>query len=103
MVAAEPFNAAKKSLDWLAYGLFFAFGLLTLLPIFWMISTSLKPLSEALSWPVTWLPFPPKWENFPDAINHFPFVRYSLNSIIVAVSHTVLTVILSCFAGYSLA
>src|SRR5947209_3510777 len=33
MVAAEPFNPARKSLAWLAYGLFFAFGLLTLLPV----------------------------------------------------------------------
>src|SRR5438874_2538495 len=103
MVAAEPFNPARKSLAWLAYVLFFAFGLLTLLPIFWMISTSLKPLSEALSWPVTWIPFPPKWDNFPAALGHFHFVRYTMNSLFIAVSHTVLTVILSALAGYSLA
>jgi ABC-type glycerol-3-phosphate transport system permease component len=85
------------------YGLFFAFGLLMLLPIFWMLSTSLKPLSEALASPIVWLWWPPKWDNYPAAMAHFPFVRYTLNTVVVAIADTVLTVLLASFAGYSLA
>ena len=56
-----------------------------------------------MSTPVQWIPFPPKWDNYPAALQRFAFVRYSLNTVFISVAHTLLTVLLSAFAGYSLA
>ena len=80
-----------------------AWGVVQLLPILWMISTSLKPLRDVFALPVEWIPRPPQWGNYPAAWGQFPFARYFLNSFIVSVSVTVLNVFLAGLAGYSLA
>jgi ABC-type glycerol-3-phosphate transport system permease component len=109
MVARAPsFSDASarggpRVVGWVGYAIFVALGFVTLLPIFWMVSTSLKPLSEAMSTPIQWIPFPPKWDNYPAAMQRFAFVRYTFNTVFISVAHTVLTVLLSAFAGYSLA
>lgn len=74
-----------------------------LIPIFWMISTSLKPLNEVFALPIQWWPAEPRWENYSNAWNRFPFGRYLINSVIVSFSVTVLNVVLSGFAGFALA
>jgi ABC-type glycerol-3-phosphate transport system permease component len=74
-----------------------------LIPIFWMLSTSLKPLTEVFALPVQWWPAEPRWENYWSAWNRFPFGRYFANSLIVSFSVTVLNVVLSGFAGFALA
>src|SRR5436305_2529511 len=78
-------------------------AILFLLPILWMISTSLKPLDRVFALPIEWIPAQPKWDNFAVAWNRFPFGRYFLNSVIVTFSVTFVHVILAAFAGYSFA
>ncbi|HZG71847.1 MAG TPA: carbohydrate ABC transporter permease, partial [Chondromyces sp.] len=55
------------------------------LPFVWMISTSLKTLGETLVFPPQWLPEKLMWQNFVDAWNSGPFLKYFTNSVIVAV------------------
>src|SRR4051794_15286590 len=102
-MAVESRLNMTRVLGWVGYVLFFAFGLVTLIPIVWMISTSLKPLSEALAWPIVWIPSPPLWSNYASAMSRFNFLRYAFNSLFVACADTVLTVTLASLAGYSLA
>lgn len=78
-------------------------GILLLLPVLWMASTSLKPLDRVFELPVQWIPWPPRWENYAAAWRRFPFDRYFVNSAIVSLAVTVLNVLLSSLAGYSLA
>jgi ABC-type glycerol-3-phosphate transport system permease component len=91
------------ALYWLGILLVVAWGVVQLLPIFWMISTSLKPLIRVFDLPIQWLPYPPQWKNYPEAWNQFPFARYFVNSFVVSASVTVLNVFLAGLAGYSLA
>jgi ABC-type glycerol-3-phosphate transport system permease component len=88
---------------WLGVLLVVAWGIVQLAPIFWMVSTSLKPLSRVFELPIQWIPRPPQWHNYPEAWNEFPFARYFLNSFIVSGSVTILNVFLAGLAGYSLA
>jgi multiple sugar transport system permease protein len=53
------------------------------LPLFWMLSTSLKTLAQQTAWPPVWLPSPLVWRNYPDALNFLPMGRYALNTIII--------------------
>ena len=78
-------------------------GLLMLMPILWMLSTSLKPLDRVFELPIQWIPRPPRWDNYLTAWGRFNFSRYFVNSIVVASAATILNVLLSGFAGYSLA
>jgi ABC-type sugar transport system, permease component len=78
-------------------------GLLFVVPFLWMISTSLKDLSEVYAFPPRLLPEVFKWSNYADAWNAVPFNIFFLNSLIVA-STTTVGVILTCsMAGYSFA
>src|SRR5262245_63990277 len=92
-----------RALRWLGFLAVAAGGLLMLMPILWMVSTSLKPLDRVFELPIQWIPRPPRWENYPTAWNRFDFGRYFLNSFIVSVAVTILNVLLSGLAGYSLA
>ncbi len=68
---------------------------LFLLPLFWMISSSLKPNYQVLEFPPRWLPEPVQWSNYPEALTYVPFGRYSLNTLFLAVM-TILGHLLSC-------
>ncbi|MCC7104933.1 MAG: carbohydrate ABC transporter permease [Chloroflexi bacterium] len=89
--------------DAVGYVLLVAGAVVMLIPIFWMISTSLKPLNNVFTLPVEWWPTEPHFENYVSAWNRFPFGRYLTNSTIVSLAVTVLNVILSGFAGFALA
>ena len=74
-----------------------------LMPIFWMVSTSLKSNRHVFDLPIQWVPRPALWSNYPAAYATVHFTRYFLNSAIVTGSVTVLNVLLSALAGYGLA
>jgi len=58
-----------------------------LVPIFWMFTTSIKDLSEVMTYPPIWWPNPPKWYNYVKAVNYIPFGRYTLNTIIITIGN----------------
>lgn len=72
-----------------------------LLPFVWMVLTAVKPSNEVLMMPPKWIPSKIQWENFSEAFQSVPFVRYFFNSVIVTVCITVcelFTAILAAFA-----
>ena len=71
------------------------------LPFYWMIITSIKSLEEVLKFPPSLWPKSPQWENFKVAITAIPFIKYTLNSILVTAGILVcqmLTVIPAAYA-----
>src|SRR5205085_3998525 len=46
---------------------------LTLLPYFWMLSSSLKTGNEVFELPLRWLPREPQWSNYPNALTRGAF------------------------------
>lgn len=78
-------------------------SLFFLIPFFWMLSTSFKPLSEIFSYPPTWIPETFKWENYVNATEYIPFFTYLWNSSVITVLST-LGAVLSCpLVAYSFA
>ena len=59
-------------------------ALVFLLPLFWMISSSLKPDYQILASPPVWLPHPPRWRNYPEALTYLPFGRYAINTLLIS-------------------
>lgn len=78
-------------------------AVLVLMPFAYMLSTSLKPLNEVFSTPVKWIPSTLHWDNYSTAWREHPIERYFKNSIIVAVSVTLLNLLTCSLAGYSFA
>ena len=69
----------------LRYTLLGAAALIFLLPLYWMISSSLKPEYQIFASPPVWWPAPPRWENYREALTALPFGRYAINSTLIAV------------------
>ncbi len=73
-----------------------------LLPLLWMLSTSLKPPREVLATPPTLIPAAPTLENFARLLNQTAFVSYFLNSMTVACLTVLLTMAVGAAGAYSL-
>lgn len=73
------------------------------LPIFWMLSSSLKDLNEIYRFPPEWLPSDPKWENYKEAWTSVPFGRFYLNSAIITVFGAGLQIICGTLCAYAFA
>ena len=58
-------------------------AILFLLPLFWMISSSLKPNYQVLEFPPRWLPQSIRWQNYPEALTYVPFSRYAVNTLFI--------------------
>ncbi len=84
----------------LAFGALVVFTVLFSLPTIWVVLTSLKRETEYASYPVTILPAVPQWQNYILAVTLFPYLRYFLNSVVLAGSYTVLVVLTSAAAGF---
>lgn len=59
--------------------------LLFVLPLYWMIASSLKVEYEVFAQPPVWWPIPPRWQNYIEALTQLPFDRYALNTLIIAI------------------
>jgi ABC-type glycerol-3-phosphate transport system permease component len=92
-----------NALNAVGYVLLIACTVVILIPLFWMLSTSLKPLADVFALPVEWWPADPQWNNFVAAWNQYPFARYFLNSAFTGAAITLINVLCSGFAGYALA
>ncbi|MCL4545964.1 MAG: carbohydrate ABC transporter permease [Chloroflexi bacterium] len=69
-------------------------------PLFWMISTSLKPESAVFAAPPIWWPGKPLWSNYPLSFTFFPFLLYLRNTMIITVPSVAGTLVSSVLVAY---
>lgn len=73
-----------RSLGQLAiYAALIVLALLWMLPMVWMVSTSLKVDRQVMRFPPVWIPNPVDWANYPEALRFIPFFLYMRNTLIV--------------------
>ena len=97
-------DMARLVLRKLAFG--FAVAVIVspaILVFLWMLSLSLKPDIETLDYPPTLLPQAPTIENFVSVFRDSPFLRYTINSIVVSFSATLIALVIGIPAGYGIA
>ena len=73
-----------------------------ILPLLWMLSTSLKPPREVLATPPTLIPAAPTLENFSRLLAQSAFITYFLNSVVVSGLTVLLTMAVGAVGAYSL-
>ena len=74
-----------------------------ILPLIWMVSSSLKPEFDIFVFPPEVIPNPVYWDNYRAIFEEAPLGRQYFNSIYIGVLNVVGTVVVSALAGYSLA
>jgi alpha-1,4-digalacturonate transport system permease protein len=91
-----PRSIGASSIMWL---LALVYGV----PGVWFLLSSFKPAGDLFSYPLT--VFPKNWtvSGYTQAWTQFDVAQYFLNTLIVAVSATLLTIVASAAAGYALA
>lgn len=85
------------------YAVLIAVGVVFLLPFYWMLTSSLRPLSEFYQLPIPIVPNKPSLENYGLLFARSMFGRGIFNSSLLAAISVVLQVLLSALAGYTFA
>jgi ABC-type glycerol-3-phosphate transport system permease component len=75
--------------------------LLTVFPLFWMLSTAFKPATEVFRPGVQLIPDAPTLANFPEAFRVFPIGWWFFNSTVIAVATTLGKLAVSLPAAYA--
>lgn len=87
------------------YSILVLIALIVLLPLVWMLSTSFKPKSQWFAREIEWIPRTFTLENYSKIFNNrtTPIGRWFLNSIILGVITTGLTLVVDSLAAYAYA
>jgi ABC-type glycerol-3-phosphate transport system permease component len=73
------------------------------LPLLYILSTSLKDQQLLITYPPNWIPSHLYWGNYTNLLFNTPFLRWVLNTLVVALSVTLIKVIFDSMAGYAFA
>lgn len=84
------------------YALLVLVALLFVVPLYWMVSGSLKSLGDILTFPPQWFPTDLKFSNYPAAWKYAPFDRFFFNSFVTTFFGVLLEVGNSLLTAYAL-
>jgi ABC-type glycerol-3-phosphate transport system permease component len=101
--ARRPPRFKVRLRDLFLYVILIALSVVYLLPLYWMISTSLKVTGSEMVIPPQWIPDPIAWNNYVDVFVDVPLTLYIRNSTIITVTATVFGVLTASLAGYGFA
>jgi multiple sugar transport system permease protein len=87
----------------LIYSVIAVYLFITVAPLVWVLSTSFKPNQEAISFPPKFFPDHPTLENYYFVLTDSKLVLSLINSLIVSVGSTALSVTVSALGGYAFA
>lgn len=73
-----------------------------LFPVYWIAATSLKSETQTIAAPPTFVPWPPNFDAYIYVIQNSPIFRWYMNTIVVSLSVTVLTILFSLMCAYAL-
>ncbi len=90
-------------------GVFWRYFILTFLvvilivPLYWMVATSLKTSEQTFALPPKWIPNPVRWRNYVDIFIQVPFGRFLVNTLIIEFWSILGQLFSSALVGYGFA
>ena len=87
----------------LVYILLVAVGFMLAVPFLWLVSSSFKTETDAFRIPPSFIPRPVEWGNYAAGLTDFPFVRSTINTLIIVVWVMVGTVLSASLVAYGFA
>lgn len=97
----------RTATRWISRGLYLAIltggALLMFVPFAWSLSTSLKGLGQAMTYPPVWWPHPFQVANYAKIWHIVPIGQWFINSVLVASAVTAANLIFDSLGGYALA
>jgi multiple sugar transport system permease protein len=74
-----------------------------IMPLLWMISTSLKSNRQVMVVPTVWFPDPIVWQNYPHALTRIPFLLFFRNSLITSLIPVAGAILSASMVAYAFA
>jgi multiple sugar transport system permease protein len=87
-------------IKWLRAVVLTVLAVITLVPLYVMAESSLKPLADVVG-PFSWFPAHITFRPFIDMWHTIPLARYFVNSLIVSLAATAVSVLIAIGAGYA--
>jgi ABC-type glycerol-3-phosphate transport system permease component len=97
---ARPWSSVRN--NGAVYASFLLFTLIVLLPVYWMVRSSLSAGSDLIRVPLIYFPTP-TGRNFETLIEQVPFFLYIRNSLTFALATTLVALVVSYLAAYAFA
>jgi multiple sugar transport system permease protein len=73
------------------------------IPLYWMISTSLKSKGALMALPIQWIPKNPNLKSYKKVFQLFPFARAIANSAFITIAYVLITVLSASMAAFAIA
>ena len=89
--------------QWAVNGALLGLAAVTLFPLVWMVAVSFMTPGEASTYPPPLVPRDPTLSNYRELFAHAGMARYLLNSVLLAVAVTALSLAFNVAAGYAFA
>ncbi|WP_127595361.1 carbohydrate ABC transporter permease [Paenibacillus lautus] len=99
----QSIKGSRKMDRIVVYVLLIVLSVLFLLPFVWLLSTSLKPEAEAITYPPSILPKQFDWKNYGEVFDLVPFLKFYENTIIVTLLSVLGTILSSALVAYGFA
>lgn len=96
-------STAEKIFFVVAYLVAIFWAIVSLFPLYWMVTTAIKPPTNVMSLPPEWIPTSVSLNNFREAFANSPVLRWTLNSLIVSLGVTAFQLVFATMAGYGFA
>jgi multiple sugar transport system permease protein len=84
------------------YIVLIAFSIYCVFPFLWMLVTSLKPTEQIRTSHPSFFINNPTFSHFENVLVNTKFLTFFVNSLIVAITTTIISILVSIFAGYAL-
>ena len=85
------------------YALLVVIAAVFIMPLYWLLSSAVKPSGEIYHYPLQWVPTNVHWNNFSRAWHTAPFGNFFVNSIIVTVVGATIKMVLATGSAYAFA
>jgi multiple sugar transport system permease protein len=94
---------SNRPQTWLVHAMLLVGAAITVYPLVWMVLASLMPTGEAQSLPPRFWPSRITFVHYAELFERLNLARYFANSLLIASTVTVFSVIINSLAGYALA
>ena len=87
----------------LQYAVMIGLSAIFLIPLVWLVSTSLKEQGQVFAFPPVWIPDPIRWSNYAEALDRAPLLRWLGNTAFITATTILGNVVASSMVAFGFA
>lgn len=85
------------------YAVMIGLSAIFMIPLIWLVSSSLKTQGQVFAYPPVWIPDPVQWSNYAEALRRAPLLQWLWNTTVITVFSIIGTVISSSMVAFGFA